>query len=71
MGGAWVGRRGGLLTPRCSPQDGDTPLFVAAEKGHVEVVQFLVQADADKNFKTKVMEGREGDVGRTNIVQVS
>ena len=29
--------------------DGDTPLYVACEKGHAEVVTTLLDANADKN----------------------
>ena len=48
---------GGLLTRGCAPQDGCTPLYAAAENGHQEVVQLLVQADADKNAPDNVREG--------------
>jgi hypothetical protein len=41
-----------------APQDGDTPLWNAACKGHFEVAQLLVQANADMNFKGTVIEGR-------------
>jgi ankyrin repeat protein len=41
-----------------APQDGDTPLLNAAWKGHFEVVQLLVQANADMNFKRLVIEGK-------------
>ena len=44
---------------------------MAAQNGHLEVVQVLVQADAYKDAPTKVMEGRGGHVGRTNGVRVS
>jgi len=43
---------------RRAPQDGETPLFKAARKGHFEVAQLLVQANADMHFKKKVTEGR-------------
>ena len=57
-----VGCRGGLLTRVRAPQNGATPLLIAAQKGHDEVVQFLVQADADKDAPMEVREGRGGDV---------
>ena len=41
-----------------APQDGDTPLVNAAFKGHLEVAQLLVHANADMNFKRTVLEGR-------------
>ena len=49
-----VGCSGGLLTRRRAPQFGCTPLYAAAENGHQEVVQLLVQADADKNAPDEV-----------------
>ena len=60
-----------MLTRGRVPQNGATPLFVAAQKGHDEVVQFLVQADADKDAPMEVTGVRGSDVGRTNGVCVS
>ena len=54
---ARVGRRNRLLTRGCAPQDGETPLLITAHQGHLEVVQFLVQADANKDAPNKVSQG--------------
>ena len=54
-----------------APQDGWTPLFAAACWGHLEVVQALDKAGADKDALDEVREGRAGDVGRANGVCVS
>ena len=62
---------GGLLTRGCAPQFGRTPLFIAADKGHLAVVQLLVKAGADKNAPDMVREGMGGDVGRTHGLCVS
>ena len=55
-----VGCSGGLLTRGRAPQRGATPLFAAACEGTQEVVQLLVQADADKDAPNIVREGRGG-----------
>jgi len=44
-----------------SPQNGATPLYVAAHNGHLEVAQLLVQAGADKDAPNSVREGRGGE----------
>ena len=65
-----VGRRGGFLTRGRAPQDGFTPLYVAAHLGHLEQVQALEKAGADKDAPANVREGRGGHVERTNGVCV-
>ena len=66
VGGARVGCGGQVLMLGRAPQDRRSPLYMAAMKGHLKVVQVLILADADKEFRSKVREGRGGDVGRTN-----
>ena len=56
-GVAQMGRRDRVLTPGRAPQTGTTPLWIAGHQGHLEVVQFLVQADANKDAPDKVREG--------------
>ena len=68
MDGTRVGRTSLVLTRGCTPQDGFTPLYVAAHYGHDAVVQTLCRAGADKNTPDKVGEGRGWDVERTNGV---
>jgi hypothetical protein len=45
------------------PQDGHTPLHIAAYKGHDAVVRVLVEAGADATAKDKVSERRVGGDG--------
>ena len=59
-----------MLTRWLAPQNGRTPLFIAAWEGHLEVVQALAKAGADKDAPDEVREGRGGDVGRLNGVCV-
>ena len=35
---------------RGRPEDGDTPLIVASQFGHIQVVRFLVPSNADINM---------------------
>ena len=51
-------RRGRVLTRRRAPQDGCTPLHAAAARGHLAVVQVLVDAGADTDAKNVVSQRR-------------
>ena len=71
VGGARAGCGGRVLMLGGAPQLRRTPMFMAARKGHLAVVQFLLQVDADKDTPHVVREGRGGDVRRTKGVCVS
>ena len=66
-----MGRRYRVLTRWRAPQMGWTPLYAAAYNGHLKVVQALAKAGANKDAPHKVMEGRGGELGRTNGICVS
>jgi len=59
LGGAFVGRRGRILKWALAPQDGNTPLWIAAAWGHFEAVKLLVAKGADKDAPGMV-RGRGG-----------
>ena len=46
-----------LGVPPLVAQDGRTPLYVAAEKGHLEIVRHLLDQSANVDAATKVSEG--------------
>ena len=58
--------KGAWLTGCRVPQRGDTPLYMAAEKGHAAVVEALLAAEADKDATDEVrgweVEGESGAV---------
>ena len=53
-----------MLTRGCAPQDGETPLYIAAEKGHLEVARVLLEAGADITANDNVSERRVGGEGQ-------
>ena len=52
-----------MLTRRRVPQGGGTPLHIAANMGHPEVVKLLLEAGADITAKNPVSERSMGDGG--------
>jgi uncharacterized protein YcfL len=58
VGGAYAGRRGRVLTRSRAPQDGHTPLWTAAHRGHFAVVELLLAKGADKDAPNKVRDMR-------------
>ena len=42
------------LSPPVTHQDGDTPLYLAISKGHMDMAVLLVEKGADLNAKNKV-----------------
>ena len=42
----------------CAPQDGATPLWIAAQEGQEEVAQVLLKAGANREAKNKVRRRR-------------
>ena len=68
MGGARVVRRGRLLKQGRAPQDGLTPLFIAAWDGHVALAELLVAKGADKDAMNEVRGKRGGNAGRSRGV---
>ena len=55
--------RNQVLTRGHAPQDELTPLYIAAEVGHLEVASLLLKAGADINAKGPVSGRSVGDEG--------
>ena len=58
------------LTGRRVAQAAQTPMYMAAQKGHVVAIKALVAAKADVNAKDQVRYGRGGVRGRRRGVCV-
>ena len=71
VGGACVGRRGRTLTRVGAPQNGRTPLFIAAHQGYFALVDLLVANGADLDAPSNVRERRRENVERTKSARVS
>ena len=59
-----MGRRGRVVTRGRAPQEGVTPLSIAAREGHLKVARALLQAGADITKKDNVSERRVGGKGQ-------
>ena len=60
MGGARAGRRGCVLTRASASQNGYSPLHLAGGHDHLQVVNLLLAAGAEKNAPAQVRKGRGG-----------
>ena len=49
------------MTLGCAPQDGRTPLFIAAQYGQLAMIRLLLEAGANPVAKDEVMEGMGGE----------
>jgi hypothetical protein len=54
----WIGRRIREGVSCAAPQDGATPLLLASQNGHLEVVEALLAEGADMDAKEEVSIAR-------------